>query len=102
MNYTNLLLLVLGLAGVLLHNLLEMAKLNKQPEYDFTIKKYLKAERFSIIASIIIVCVALIVKHEIKQLEQAGKWLGLSFLTIGYMGQSILIKVIGKAEKIIE
>lgn len=101
-NYTNVMLLALGVAGVLLHNLLEMAKLNKKPEYNFTIGKYLLAERFSIIASVIIVCVALAVKHEIKQLDSVSQWLGLAFLAIGYMGQSILIKFIGKAEKVIE
>ena len=40
-------------------------------------------------------------KHEVAQLEGAGTWLGLAFTTIGYMGQSIFVKYMGKATKAI-
>jgi hypothetical protein len=42
-----------------------------------------------------------VIKNEIKQLEQASKWLGLSFITIGYMGQSLLVFIMGRANKVI-
>lgn len=101
MNYTNITLLALGFLGILVHNLVEMGKLNKLPEYNFTLRKYLGIEIFSILISIIVVVVAVMISHEIKQLEQAGKWLGFGFFAIGYMGQSWLIKIMGKADKIV-
>lgn len=100
-NYTELTLFALGIMGVLLHNLVKMNELNKAPENNFTIAKYIMVERFSIIIAFIMVGASVLVSNEIKQLEQAGKWLGLGFLCIGYMGQSLLIKFIGKAEKVI-
>lgn len=103
MNYTNLTLAVLGLLGVLLHNLVELNKLNRTTkDIKLTLTNYFKMELFSILISILVILVAVIVKHEIKQLEAAGKWLGLAFMTIGYMGQSLLIFVMGKANKIID
>lgn len=103
MNYTNITLFGLGVLGILLHNLVELNKINRDPnKSNFTIKGYLKIEAFSIIISLIICFVALLVKHEITQLEQVGKWLGLAFMAIGYMGQSLLIFVMGKANKVIE
>lgn len=100
-NYTEITLFALGIMGVLLHNLVKMNELNKAPENNFTIMKYIQVERFSIIIAFIMVGASVMVSHEIKQLEQAGKWLGLGFLCIGYMGQSLLIKFMGKAEKVI-
>lgn len=102
MNYTNITLIGLGLLGILLHNLIELNKLNRSSKGNVKIGEYLKLERFSIVISVIVICVALIVKTEIKQLEQVGKWLGLAFVAIGYMGQSLLIFFMGKAAKVIE
>lgn len=101
MNYTNLVLFGLGLLGVLLHNLVELNKINRAAEGDVKLGRYLKLERFSIIISIVAVIVAIVVKQEIKQLAEVGKWLGLAFIAIGYMGQSLLIFLMGKANKII-
>jgi hypothetical protein len=64
--------------------------------------QYLKLERFSIAVSICFGIVCVIASQEIKQLEQVGKWLGLAFVAIGYMAQSIIIKFGGKAEKFID
>lgn len=100
--YGNIMLFGFGLIGIILHNLIEMNKLNKMPEYNFTLGKYLKAEVFSILISVFVVIACVFASKEIKQLEQVGNWLGLGFVSIGYMGQSILVKFIGKAEKIIE
>jgi len=101
MNYTNLTLIGLGILGVLLHNLIEMNKINRAYAGNINLGQYLKLERFSIIISIIVVCVAVIIKSEIQQLEQVGKWLGVAFIAIGYMGQSLLVFTMGKASKVI-
>jgi len=101
MNYTNLVLFLLGVLGVLLHNLIEMNKINRANKGNINIWAYLKLERFTIIISFIVVFVAILVKQEIKQVEAAGKWMGLAFVAIGYMGQSLLIFVMGKASKTI-
>lgn len=103
MTYTNTILILLGMLGILLHNLVELNKLNRDPsKANFRIWEYLKIEVYSILISCVVVIVAMIVKVEITQLEIAGKWLGLAFLAIGYMGQSILIFIMGKANKIIQ
>ena len=101
MNYTNVVLFGLGILGVLLHNLIELNKLNRAHSGNIKIMEYLKIERFTIYISIIVVFVALLVKQEITQLEQVGKWLGVAFVAIGYMGQSLLIFTMGKASKVI-
>ena len=100
-NYTPIVLFLLGVLGVLLHNLVELNKLNKAQKGELKIKDYLKLEVFSISISFVVVLCAVIASQEIKQLEQVGKWLGLAFVTIGYMGQSLLIFVMGKASKTI-
>jgi heme/copper-type cytochrome/quinol oxidase subunit 2 len=102
MNYTLPVLLVLGIFGILIHNLIKMDEINKKENGEFKFSKYLKIERFSIAISICVVIVAVIVSQEIKQLEQVGKWLGLGFIAIGYMAQSIIVKFMGKAEKVLQ
>lgn len=102
MNYTNLVLFALGLLGMLLHNLVELNKLNKASNGNVNLGQYLKLEKFAILINVIVVFVAVMVKSEIKQIEQAGKWLGVAFVAIGYMGQSLLIFVMGKAQKSID
>jgi len=100
-NYTQLTLLVFGIAGILLHNLVKLDTLNRKNEDAFSFWKYLKVERFSILISIIIVALCVVGSQEIRQLAFAGKWLGFGFLCVGYMGQSILIKYMGKASNAI-
>lgn len=103
MNYTNFALYGLGVLGILLHNLVELNKINRNPNTkNFTIKGYFKLEAYSIVISLIVCFVALLIKSEIQQLDQVGKWLGLAFMAIGYMGQSLLIFTMGKANKVID
>lgn len=102
MNYTNIVLMLLGMLGILLHNLIEMNKINRANSGNINISNYLKTERFTIMISLIVVFVAILVKQEIKQIEQAGKWMGIAFVAIGYMGQSLLIFAMGKAGKVID
>ena len=102
MNYTNLMLFGLAVLGVLLHNLIELNKINRAHEGNINLKQYFKIEIFSIIISLIVSFVAVLVKSEIKQLEQIGNWLGVAFVAIGYMGQSLLIFVMGRASKVMD
>jgi hypothetical protein len=99
MNYTNLVLFGLGLFGVLIHNLIKVDSINRQSEGHFDFKKFISIEWPSIGISLSVVCVCLIAKHEIKQLEEVGNWLGLAFVTIGYTAQSIVYRYLGTAEK---
>jgi hypothetical protein len=101
MNYTFLILFALGLLGVLLHNLMKMDEINKKNGGDFKLGNYIAIEKFSIMISLILVLISVMVSQEIKQLHDIGNWLGLSFVAIGYMSQSIIVKFSGKAEKIL-
>lgn len=101
MEYTSITLFGLGLVGVLAHNLIKMNEINRQMEGNIDLLKYFKLERFSIILSVIVVGAAVVVSNEVKELTQAGKWLGIGFIAIGYMAQSIMVALGGKAQKII-
>jgi len=98
-NYNDLTLLLFGVFGILIHNLIKIQELKKSNT--FQPHQYFGMEWPSIAISAIVVFAAILGKHEVKELEQAGKWLGLAYLTIGYMGQSILIKLFGRANKIL-
>lgn len=102
MNYTSVVLVVLGLVGVILHNLVKINDINKDPQKsNFNIATYWSKEWASIAISCLVVGVAAYLKSEIKQLEQAGKWLGLGFVALGYMAQSVLVSFMGKASKVL-
>jgi hypothetical protein len=98
MNYNDLILLGCGVGGVLVHNLMKIQDLKKANK--FIGRTYFGMEWPSIATSVIIVLIALVCKHQIAELENAGKWLAASFATIGYSGQSIFLKFIGRANKI--
>ena len=103
--YNHITLIALGILGVLLHCLVELNKINKSStNVDLKIKtlQYVKTEIFSIVISLIVVLVCVIASQEIAQLQQVGQWLGLAFVAIGYMGQSLLIAAIGKAQKVVD
>lgn len=99
MNYNDLALFGFGLGGVLIHNLIKINELNQVGK--FSAAKYFGLEWASISISMIILFLCIMGKHEVAQLEGAGTWLGLAFTTIGYMGQSIFVKYMGKASKAI-
>jgi len=102
MNYTLITLALLGLFGIFIHNLKNLNALNKKSEGNLNLVKYLKLEIYAILLSVCVVAVALIAQQEIKQLEAVGKWLGLSFVAIGYMAQSIVISFAGRAENFLD
>lgn len=97
MNYNDLALFGFGLGGVLIHNLIKINELNKAGK--FSAGRYFGLEWASISISMIILFLCIMGKHEVAQLEGAGTWLGLAFTTIGYMGQSLFVKFMGKATK---
>lgn len=99
MEYTPLILAGLGILGILLHNLVKMDSINRAAAGRINLKQYLLVERFSILISLGVVAAAVTASHEVKELYNAGKWLGLGFLAIGYLAQSILVKMMGKAQK---
>ncbi len=101
MEYTYIFLFTLGLAGVMLHNLVKMDDINKKSDGNIQLGKYWAVERFSIAISAIVVGLCVLVSQEIKQLHDIGNWLGLAFASIGYMAQSLLVKYTGKADKFI-
>lgn len=101
MEYTTLVLFGLGFLGILIHNLIKLDSINRQSDGRINLAKYLALERFSILISICVVVVCLIARAEVKQLEAIGNWLGLAFVAIGYMAQSIVVAFMGKAQKYI-
>lgn len=103
MEYSNYLLFALGFLGVILHNLVKINEINKDPSKGtFKFGKYIGLEWASIMISVIVVFVCVIVKNDIKQLANAGKYLSVGFVALGYMAQSVLISFMGKAQKIID
>jgi len=102
MEYTNLVLFGLGLFGIILHNLIKLNDINRKNNGNVNYKEYINIEKFTILISVSVIGIALLAKHEITQLENVGNWLGLSFVAIGYMAQSIVVAFMGKAEKFIE
>lgn len=102
MDYTLLTLSALGLFGILIHNLVKLNSINREQKGEINIFKYWKIERFSIILSVCVVAVCLLARTEINQLESIGNWLGLAFVAIGYMAQSIVVSFSNKAQKFID
>jgi len=94
----DLALFLLGIAGILLHSLVKISQLKKEGK-EFNRIKYFENEWPSMCISLVMVGVAIWCKHEIIELDIAGNYLGLGFVTLGYMGQSILITFIGTAQK---
>ena len=92
----------LGGFGILIHNLKNLNSLNRKSEGNLSLVQYFKLEVYSILLSISVVAVALIAQQEIRQLEIVGNYLGLAFVAIGYMAQSIVVSFAGKAEKFIK
>jgi len=98
MAYKDLSLILLGVAGILLHSLVKISQLKKEGK-SFNRRKYFENEWPTMCISLLMVVIANYCKHEVKKLDIAGNYLGLGFVALGYMGQSILITFIGTAQK---
>ena len=99
MDYTNIILFLLGFFGILIHNLVKVNEINRKNNGNFKFGPFIRLEWPSISLSLCVVIVVLIAKHEVKQLEQVKAWLGLFFVFTGYAAQSLVYAVLGKAEK---
>lgn len=97
MNYSNLMLFGLGILGIILHSLIELKKLKV-----INISDYFKTEWTTMVISLIVISICIVCKSEIKVLDIANDYLGLGFVTIGYMGQSIIIAFLGTIQKKID
>lgn len=102
MNYTPLILFAAGFIGIFCHNLVALNKLNKRNDGNLDFSKYLKLERFAIMLSVCIIGLCVVFQSEIKQLELAGKWLGLAMWAIGYSAQSIVATFSGASQKFLD
>lgn len=103
MNYTFLALFGFGFLGIILHNLVKLNDLKKaNADGDVNYAKYFKMEWISILISVMVVIGLVFTSQEVKELANAGKWLGLGFVSAGYLAQSLLIKWMGKAQKILD
>lgn len=100
--YTLTFLIAMGVIGIILHNLVKMDSMNRKAKGEINLVHYWKLERFSIAISFLVVIGASMASHEISQLEFAGKWLALGYLSLGYTSQSILAKFSKKAENYIK
>lgn len=99
MEYNTLALIGFGLGGILVHNLVKLDKINRKEGGSVNILKYWQMERFTLLLSIIVVVLGAFVSDEIKVLHDAGIGLGMGFISLGYMAQSIVVYFMGKAEK---
>jgi hypothetical protein len=100
--YTKFVLFILGLAGILLHHLTKMDEINRRGNGTLNFKSYFMLERFSFVISLITVSLAsyLLDRELSVYLATIGwfKYLFGSFMVVvGYMGQSLLVKYMGKA-----
>jgi len=99
MTYTPLILGLLGIVGILFHNLIQLAKINKATNGNANLPKYWKLEKYTIMIAILMVGVAIVILNELSQIEYFANWKGLGFIAIGYMGQSLLVFAMGKASQ---
>jgi hypothetical protein len=107
MNYTPIAYFIISVFGVLTHNLVEMNKLNRAQQGNFSLKDYIKMERFSILISLVMAGLSSFASTEIKELDLIKKYnlfaFGscIFFFLMGFFGQSILIFMTGKANKLV-
>lgn len=102
--YSMWILFLLGVIGILLHNLVKLDTLNRQGAGKINFGKYIALERFTILISLIVVFVgAFFLKQELgRNFELFAKWVGIGFITLGYFATSILTKWMGGAQKYLD
>ena len=98
MEYTQIVLFLGGILGIILHNLIKLDTINRANAGSVNFKKYIALERFTLLISLFVVVACVMGSHEIKKLRDAGDWLFFGFIGIGYLAQSLLVKMMGKAQ----
>lgn len=89
-------------SGILLHNLVNMHSINKNPKKgNFTLKSYWEKEWLTILISLIIGATACFLRKEIGTINYIKDYIGATYFGIGYLGQYLLIAAMGKAKKVI-
>ncbi len=107
MEYTPFILCVIGLAGIFIHHLVKIDSLNRLNEGTIHFGKYLAVEWASILINFIIVLlVSFILNKELhaylQMLDFLKYFVGFAMFTIGYAGQSLLVKAMGKGQRHME
>lgn len=97
MQYNDLILFCFGIGGVLIHNLTKIYELKKSSA--FVTVKYFGMEWPAIAISLFIVALAVLGKNEVLHLKNVSNLAGFAFTAIGYMGQSLFVKFMGRASK---
>ena len=99
---TTLTLFILGMLGQIVQLLLKMDSLKKQAPDKFKAGQFFALEAYTIIASVIIIFVASVSHEEWAKDSQLNGWVMVGMFCDGYMAQSVLTKVIGRAKKILD
>ena len=98
--YSDITLSLLGVLGIAIHCLVKIQQLKKDGK-PISLSAYIDAEWATMALSICAITIVLICKREIPELEAAGNYLGLGFVSVGYFGQSILVFLLGRVGKVI-
>lgn len=99
MEYTNITLVLLGVLGILSHNLVKIIKLKKKNKQNFKPLPFLVSEWPSICLSFCFVIACVIAKTEIKKLDTVGVDLGLGLYFIGLGAQSLVFNFLSRYDK---
>lgn len=101
-------LFVSALIGVLLHNLVNLNNINRRNKGTVNWGEYYALERFSILISVIVVGACSFLLNEdihnylASNSSNLAKYVRTGFIILGYFAQSILVSVMGKAEKYVK
>ena len=90
---------LLGMIGIMCHNLMKMDSLNRKDGAEFTVWKYLLKERFSILLSIFAVTGYVLAHKELVQIEQINSKQLISAFVFGLGAQSIIVWVNDKRKQ---
>lgn len=106
MTYTPFLLCLCALVGILLHHLVKLDSLNRLNNGKINFIEYLKIERFTLMISLIIAFVSSFLLYQDLHfyLDRLGfiKYFSVGYIVLGYFAQSILVKLMGRAQKVID
>jgi len=100
--YTEGFLLLMSFIGVLLHILVKLDEENKASNYKINMGMFIKTNWIPTLISMIVSCTLVPFSQEIHQIHDMGKLGALLYVPIAYMGQSILMKYLKKAAKVVD